>query len=103
MAKHIKVDGKFLQTHKTFSHLKESQRQKIYEWTRLATMKAIEQNVPYKKQKEYILDEVYEKIKTAEIWIPFGVVEKFYYSRNAKIRRNIAKKQEKENTSSSTE
>ncbi|MBQ0139010.1 MAG: transposase [Kurthia sp.] len=87
MAKHIKSDGKLLQANKSFSQLKSSQREKIYKWMKSAYIEAVVQNIPQKKQKNYILDTVEDKIIAADIWIPFYEVEKFYNSKIGQIRK----------------
>lgn len=94
MAKHQKIDGKLLQMNKNFSHLKTSQREKIYNWMKAAYIEAIEQQLPMKKQKEYILDTVYDKIQAADIWIPFYEVEKFYGSKITRIRKKAFPKKQ---------
>ena len=90
MKNHEWVEGKLLQTNKKYSHLKQKQKEKIYQWM------YEEYKAKYEEKKKYpesvdddsIVFSVMEKIEQAEIWIPYREVEKHYRS----IRQNLRKR-----------
>lgn len=90
---HKMVDGKLLQTNKPFSQLKQRQKEKINEWLYAEYRRYYEENgsAPDKRCNADILGAVYEKISAAEIWIPFGEVQKFFYSHKNKYRNRYEK------------
>lgn len=90
---HKLVNGRLLQTDKRFSDLKMRQREKISGWL-LAEYQAQadKHGIPLgKRQKEQILDAVYEKIQEHEIWIPYYEVKQYFSSRLIKWNRKYAK------------
>ena len=95
MKNHEMINGKLLQTNKTFSHLKEQQRLKINEWLYEYYKDHMDKNgkEPFKDE---IVQAVYEKIEAAEIWLPLGELYKYYMSRINKIRKRYKKAKEKE-------
>ena len=90
MKNHEWVDGKLLQTNKKYSHLKQKQKEKIYQWMYEAYRDRYMSIHKYPDQRhdDDILLSVMEKIEQAEIWIPCGEVEKHYRS----IRQNLRKR-----------
>ncbi|MDL2233032.1 GNAT family N-acetyltransferase [Ruminococcaceae bacterium OttesenSCG-928-L11] len=70
---HQWVDGKLLQTNKKWSHLKESQKQWIFEVTEACWHSYVDEHgdLPMKKRKEVVLDAVHEQIDQRDIWIPY--------------------------------
>ena len=93
------VDGKLLQMNKPFSQLKQSQKEKISEWLYLEYAARYQANglPPDSRHNEAILDAAYEKNEEAQIWIPFGKVRKYFYSRKNKYRKRFEKAKSKEN------
>ena len=93
MKKHIKVNGKILQTNKKWSHLKQRQRQRqhISNWLRREYTQFVKTH--YRKPKKYehdeILHEVMNQIQEREIWIPTGEVKRYYLSKIGKWFRKI--------------
>ena len=77
------VGGKLLQTDKKFSDLKSKQKEKIAQWLLAEYIAIIESiNRPLKKsEKELIVDNVYDKIQSAEIRIPYYEVENYFSSK----------------------
>lgn len=89
MKNHEWVGDKLLQTNKKYSHLKQKQRDKIYEWMYAAFKDVFRQTgrYPEKKQDEIILDRVMDNIRAAEIWIPEYEVEKHYKGIKNKLNK----------------
>ena len=92
------VNGRLLQTDKRFSDLKMRQREKISSWLLAEYQaKADQHGIPLgKRQKEEILDSVYEKIQKHEIWIPYYEVKQYFSSRLVKWNRKYAKQRMEE-------
>lgn len=89
---HKVINGRLLQTDKKFSALKRSQQEKIsgWLWEEYKT-EAKKHGIPLvKKQKEEILDCVYEKIQECEIWIPYDEVKQYFGSRLARWNRRFS-------------
>ena len=93
MKNHIKVGEKLLQTNKNFSHLKNSQKEKINGWLYEEYSKTWKENgrQPGKPQKEIIINSVYEKIEEAEIWLPLEELYAYYESHINKFRKRYEK------------
>ena len=92
---HQWVDGKLLQTDKRFSQLKGTQKEKIAHWL-YEEYRLIYDRVgkpPDSRHNDAILDKVYAKIQDADIWIPFGEVRQYFYSRKNAFRKRYAKAQ----------
>ena len=69
---HIRVNGRLLQVNKRWSHLKQKQREWIYEVVRLEHQKFIEENNqhPRKNAKRKIIEVVEDKVNERGIWLP---------------------------------
>lgn len=104
---HRMVDGRLLQTDKPFSQLKQKQKEKINEWLYQEYRALYRQigKVPDARHNDKILFAVQEKIEAAEIWIPLGEVEKYFFSRKTVFRKRyekeILREQEAEDTTQS--
>ena len=94
MKNHEWVDGRLLQTNKKYSHLKQKQKERIYQWMydayRATYMKS--GKYPDDKENDQIVSAVMERIAEAEIWIPSGEIKKHFRS----IKRNLHKRLAKE-------
>lgn len=95
MKNHEIINGRLLQTNKTFSHLKERQKVKISKWVYEYYKNYLDKNGKEPSDDE-IVESVYEKIETAGIWLPVDELYKYYISRKNKIRRRFEKAKEKE-------
>ncbi|MDD3414785.1 MAG: hypothetical protein PHY47_12395 [Lachnospiraceae bacterium] len=93
MKNHQIIDGRLLQTNKKFSALKESQKTKIAEWEYEAYKDCYlkYKKVPDKQRVDEILLSVFEKIESAEIWIPEDEIYKHYQSRHSKLLKRLKK------------
>lgn len=69
---HVRVNGTLLQTNKKWSHLKQKQRDWIYEIIRLEHKKFVEENnmLPMKTIKKKLIAVVESKIDERGIWLP---------------------------------
>lgn len=96
---HQMVDGRLLQTDKPFSQLKQSQKEKINEWLyqEYSALYRANGKPPDSRYNDAILNAAYGKIEGAQIWIPFGEVRKYFYSRKNKFRKRFEKAQLKDN------
>lgn len=76
---------------KTFKDLKQKQKARISEWLYIETLNFWRSNnrMPTKPDFDSILDIVYEKIKSAAIWIPYKEVAAYYQSRLNKYSQRI--------------
>ena len=94
MKNHEWVGGKLLQTNKKYSHLKQKQKEKIYQWMYEAYRSKYQElgKFPDTRNDDDILSRVMDKIEVAEIWIPYGEVSKHYQS----IRQNLRKRLNRE-------
>ena len=94
------IDGKMLQADKKYAQLKLKQKEKIAEWMFQVTRDYYTKKYtfPNDKHLEEVVDAVYEKIETAEIWIPYGEVFKRYKSKrsdiNKRVKRTLHEKEE---------
>ena len=93
MKNHIKIDGQLLQTNKKWSSLKESQKQKISTWLReeTAAYYQIHQQYPMGRYSEDVVDKVYDKIRSAGIWIPYDEVYSHYTAKKLHIINSLEK------------
>lgn len=92
MKDHVFVDGKLLQTNKKFSHLKNSQKEKISEWLYEAYASfAKEDGTLLKNDKEAVFDIVKQQIEEADIWIPFEEVIIHFDKKRAAYRKRFLK------------
>ncbi len=92
------VGGNLHQTNKKFSHLKNSQKEKINGWLYEEYCKTWKETgrQPGKSQKEFIIDSVYAKIEEAEIWLPLDELYAYYESHINKFRKRYEKRIEEE-------
>lgn len=90
---HEWVNGRLLQTDKSFSALKERQKTKIHEWFKEETLRFYQENhrMPMKKYASVVVDAVYRRIEDAEIWIPYGEVYRAYQKKKTRIINGILK------------
>ncbi|WP_079708017.1 hypothetical protein [Paraliobacillus ryukyuensis] len=95
MKKHIKVNGKLLQTNKRFSQLKQTQKNwittelyKLYHDKMKAgqTIKKLPRT-----QREEVISSLYEKNEDKGIWIPYGEMENYTFSKILKIVKSFKK------------
>ncbi len=96
MKKHIKVNGKLLQTNKRFSQLKNSQK----DWISSELYKIYHEEMKERRTtrklppvyRDKVISTLYEQIQDREIWIPYGEVKKYVYSKTTKIVKSFKKK-----------
>jgi len=88
---HILVDGRLLQTNKTWSQLKERQKAWIGELLRNEYMLLAQDAGRSLHKDEYgvIVSRVYEQIEKREIWIPFNEVRQYFSSKVARYRKSF--------------
>lgn len=95
MKSHIKVDGKLLQTNKRFSQLKNSQTDWIAtELYNLYHNKMKEIRTTRKlppDHRDTVISSQYERIRNREIWISYGEVKKYAFSKTTKIVKSFKK------------
>ena len=93
MKNHILAEGKLLQTNKKFSHLKDSQKEKINGWLYEEYSSLWKEcgKEPGQSQKETIVDNVYTKIKEAEIWLPLDELYAYYEAHINKFKKDTKK------------
>lgn len=91
MKNHEMVNGRFIQTNKKFSQLKEKQKEKINEWL----YETYADYASGKIKKNDVVDVAYAKIEVAEIWIPYGEVDRCCSSHLNKFRKRNEKAQER--------
>ena len=74
---HVRVNGTLLQTNKKWSHLKQKQREWIYEVTRSEHKKFVEENnrLPMKTGKKKLIAVIETKIDERGIWLPSDELE----------------------------
>lgn len=96
--KHIKVDGRLLQTDKKFSALKERQKAKIAEWFYEGFRKYYLDSggFPNRRGDEKILSYVFDKIEEAQIWIPEGEIYGYYRRKKKKLQKRLEKELSRE-------
>lgn len=84
---------KLLQNNKKYSHLKQKQKIKIYQWMYEAYAECYKEKgkFPDTKDDEKILFSVMSKIDDAEIWIPENEVRKHYNSVRSNLRKRLNK------------
>jgi len=81
------MDGRLVQTDKSYSQLKQKQKEKISQWMFEETLPYYTEHgqMPKGRQLSDVIGGVYDRIRAAEIWIPFCEVEKKYRSRQNAI------------------
>lgn len=94
---HQVIDGRLLQTDKQFSQLKTKQKEKINEWLYQEYRRVYIQigRRPDKRHNDEILFAAYKKIEQAKIWIPFGEVKRYFFSKKNTFHRRFTKEQER--------
>ena len=101
MKNHVRVDGRLLQTNKTWGHLKRKQQEWIYRVARERYEAFIEKRgkLPVEGSKKQLIEEIYSIIQGREIWIPYGEVYRVLCRRIAHWNRQqeAMKQAEKEN------
>lgn len=90
---HQMIEGRLIQTDKRFSQLKQKQKEKINEWLyqEYSALYRKIGKVPDSRHNDKILFAVQDKIEEAGIWIPFGEVEKYFFSRKNAFRKRLEK------------
>ena len=80
---HKMVSGRLIKTKKSFADLKMSQREKIAGWLYEEYLSMFKANCNryIKLFDDEILSNVRTKIEQAEIWLPYGELVKYYYSK----------------------
>lgn len=95
MKNHLKVNGKLLQTNKCFSQLKDSQKNWITtELYKLYHDKMKERRTTRKlpsNHRDTVISSLYEQIQNREIWVPYGEVKKYAFSKTTKIVKSFKK------------
>jgi hypothetical protein len=95
MKNHIKVNGNILQTNKRFTQLKNSQK----EWTAGELYKLYHKKIKERRttkklppnQRDIVTSSLYAQIQNREIWIPYGEVKKYVFSKTTKIVKSFKK------------
>lgn len=99
MKNHIKVNGRLLQTNKTFSQLKANQKNWIVEELyKLYHCKMKEKRTTRKlppHHRDIVISSLYEQIQNREIWIPYDEVKKYTFSKITKIVKSFKKQSPK--------
>ena len=96
MKNHEWIDGQLLQTNKTYSHLKQKQKDKIGVWMYEETKKYYQETgkMPVQYHDEKVIDSVYERIEAAQIWVPYGEVAKHYHDKRTQLCRRVKRELE---------
>ncbi len=89
MKNHKMVNGKLLQMNKTFSDLKEKQKNFIRELLFENYKKLSSTGLRKKELDAEVLHQTYQEIEAREIWLPFGELKKEYQCRKYKIKKKI--------------
>ena len=98
MKNHEWIDGKLLQTNKKYSHLKQKQKEQIYQWMYDVYKASYKSSGKYPDSGEdkKILSLVMVHIEKAEIWIPYSEVAKHYRSVKKNLRKRLSKELQQE-------
>ena len=90
---HKMVNGRLLKTDKSFADLKNSQCEKIAGWLyeEYLSMFRANGNRFSKRFDDEILSNVYIKIEQAEIWLPYGELVRYYYSKKKRFENRAIK------------
>ena len=101
---HKMVDGRLLQMDKRYSNLKQSQKEKIHIWLNEEIRAFYKEHgdLPRKpEQFQIVLDQLYQRIEAAGIWIPYGEIHKrFLGNRNNRIDKVYGQIQKEERSRS---
>lgn len=95
MKNHVYVNDRLLQTNKTFSHLKASQKNKISEWMYEEYKRFCLENgrTPGKQHKDMIVQSIINRIKEADIWIPDEGIYRYYEGRKNRFQKRFEREQ----------
>ena len=85
MSKHMTVDGQLLQKNKTYSQLKNKQKEKVSNWM----YEAYKRQERYQLSDEDALQYVFDKIDKAKIWIPGYEIETRYAAKKVQFRKRL--------------
>ena len=90
---HKIIKDRLLQINKHYYKLKQKQKEKIQEWLYQEYARIYDEigKPPSSKHNIEILSAVYDKIESAEIWIPFHEAEKYFYSRKRRFQTRYEK------------
>jgi dephospho-CoA kinase len=88
--KHVKKNGKVLQTNKKWSHLKSGQREWIFEQVRILHQKYLDENqqLPRKDVKCELAEHISDLIAEKEIWLPESEIKKEVGAYIDRLNRN---------------
>ncbi|MBG9617148.1 transposase [Bacillus cereus] len=91
MKNHEHVNGQILQTNKKWSHLKQNQKNLIAGWLQEEYRGFIVMYLrkPKRKEEEYMLDSVMERIQARDIWIPYVEVKTYFTRKKGKWYRKL--------------
>lgn len=92
---HQTIDGRLLRTDKRIGHLKQKQIEKINAWLYEAYRVQYQtlNRPPDKRHNREIVSAVYDKIEAADIWIPYGEVQKYYLRQKSKFEKRMKEEQ----------
>lgn len=97
---HKMVDSRLLQMDKRYTSLKQTQKEKINIWINeeIRTFYKEHGDLPRKpEQFQIVLDQLYQRIEVAGIWIPYGEIRKrFFSNRNSRINKVYGQIQKEE-------
>ena len=86
MSKHMMVDGQLLQMDKSYSQLKQKQKDKIGGWMYEAFKRQTEADLSDEEALAYVFD----RIEEAKIWIPdYEIIQK-YRSKKKQFKNRLA-------------
>jgi len=85
MSKHRMVDGRLLQMNKSYSQLKQKQKEKISEWMYQAFRKQTMETL----SDEEALQLVFDRIEEAKIWLPDYEIINRYQAKKSQFRRRF--------------
>ena len=96
---HQRINGQLLQMNKTFSHLKQKQKLKINEWLYQEYKTSCDNTgkMPNKEADLRIIFAVTDKIIEANIWLPAGELDRYYYRHKNKFHKRYEKAQQVNN------
>ena len=87
MSKHMIVDGQLLQMNKSYSQLKQKQKDKIGNWMYSAYRKQVKEHLDDDEALQY----VFERIDKDKIWIPDYEVRNRYNKKKAQFKNRLEK------------
>ena len=92
---HQKIDGRLLRTDRRIGHLKQKQIEKINAWLYEAYQRQYQtlNRPPDKRHNRAIVNAAYDKIEAADIWIPYGEVQKYYLKQKSKFEKRMENEQ----------